>query len=66
MTQDRLGDLNLLAKCQLPSSSVWEWRCLEDIFTKDESVNESMSDGVVCRAAPATHGLVALKNVENL
>ena len=37
---------------------VWEQHCLEDIFTKDEQLNESVSDEGVCKTAQATPGLL--------
>ena len=41
--------------------TIWEWRCLRRIFTKDQRVTEFLNDLMngkdVCRAAPATLGL---------
>ena len=43
---------------------VWEWRCFEDIFTKDELPNEWINELInykgVCRTAPATPGLLKI------
>ena len=36
------------------SLMVWDWQCLEDIFTNHEWIN----DEAVCRTAPATPGLL--------
>ena len=58
MTHDRWGEVNILSKCQLPSSYVWEWRCSEDISTKDHSLGYLMNDEGVSRTAPATPGLL--------
>ena len=38
--------------------TVWEWRYLEAIFTKDESVSEGLKYISVCKTAPATPGLL--------
>ena len=40
---------------------VWDWQCLEDIWTKgsvNQSVSQLISDGGDCRTAPATPGLL--------
>ena len=39
---------------------VWEWRCYEDISTKDDLLTESMSNEGVRRTAPATPGLLKI------
>ena len=39
---------------------VWDWQCLEDIWTKG-SVNQSVNDGGDCKTAPATPGLLNTK-----
>ena len=41
--------------------TVWEWRCLEDISTKDQLLNHLMSDKGVCRTALATPGLLNIE-----
>ena len=38
---------------------VWDWQCLEDIWTKG-SVSHSISDGGDCRTVPATPGLLIM------
>ena len=38
--------------------TVWKWRFVEDIFTKDHSLSLLINDKGVCRTAPATPGLV--------
>ena len=38
--------------------TVWEWRCSEDISTKDDWLSYLMNDEGVCRTAPATPGLL--------
>ena len=42
------------------SLTIWEWRCFEDIFTKDELMIQLINDEGVCRTAPAKLGLVTL------
>ena len=32
--------------------------CFEDLEEKDDSINQSITDGGVCRTAPATPGLL--------
>ena len=43
--------------CSSLAFTVWEWRFVEDVFTKDESLtdwmNELISDKAVCRTAPS-------------
>ena len=44
---------------------VWDWLCWEDIVTKGSLthlMNQSMNDGGYCRTAPATPGLLMIKN----
>ena len=43
--------------------TVWELWCFEDIFTKDESLSQWMSDDAVCRTAPATPGLLNILQI---
>ena len=61
VTRDTWWGVNILSKFQLPSSNglgfmmSWRWRgkgWLSDL------INESMNDEGVCRAAPATPGLL--------
>ena len=37
-----------------------EWRFIEDIFTKDDSITDLIGDRGVCRTAPATPGLFTI------
>ena len=37
---------------------VWEGQCYVDIFKKDDSVTQLMSDKGICRTAPGTPGLI--------
>ena len=60
MTHDRWGRWTLSQNFSSLSLMVWEWRCLEDIFTKDELPNESTSEEGVCRTAPGTPGLLII------
>ena len=48
--------------------TIWEWRCFEDIFTKDHWVSELVNDECVCRTSPATPGLlnILLKSYSNI
>ena len=41
--------------------TVWEWRCLEDIFTKYDLATQFINQKGVCRTAPATPGLLIIK-----
>ena len=41
-----------------PSSTIWPWRRRKVISTKDDLVNQLMSDKGACRTAPATPGLL--------
>ena len=48
------------------SLPVWDWQCLEDIWTKGsvtELFNELMNDQGDCRTAPATPGLLNITNI---
>ena len=38
--------------------AVWEIQYFEDIFTKDDLINESVNDDGVFRTAPATPGVL--------
>ena len=38
----------------------WDLRCLEDLQEKDQLPTQLMRDEAVCRAAPATPGLVII------
>ena len=61
ITRDSWGEVNLLSKVQLIFSlhlTVWEWKCFVYIFTKNESVSQSVNHKGVCRAALATLGLL--------
>ena len=43
--------------------TAWEWKFVEDIFTKDhwlKLINELMNEEGVCRTAPATLGLLMI------
>ena len=40
MTHDRWGEVNILSKLHILALTVLEWRFVEDIFTKDESLTE--------------------------
>ena len=42
---------------------VWDWRCLEDLEEKGDSLNQSISNRGACRTAPATPGLLKLDGV---
>ena len=44
MTLDRLGEVKLLSNFSSLALSALERRCLEDILTKDDSINESMDE----------------------
>ena len=50
VTHDRWGEVNFVSKFQ--------WRCSEDISTKDDLLTKSMSNKGVCRTALATPGLL--------
>ena len=39
---------------------VWDIQCLEDIFTKDDSVSDLIYGKGVCRTVPATPGLLII------
>ena len=47
------------------TSSTWLFR-QQDLEEKDESVNEVISDGGVCRTAPATPGLLNIVDARTL
>ena len=36
----------------------WDLWCFKDLEEKDDSLDQLISDGVVCRTAPATPGLL--------
>ena len=40
---------------------VWDLWCIEDLEEKDDLLDRSISDGGVCRTAPATPGLLNIE-----
>ena len=49
--------MNILSKLQLSSSNGLGVMTFEDLEEKDDSLNQLISGGGVCRKAPATPGL---------
>ena len=62
LTHDIWGEVNLLSKFQLTSSTVWEWSFVEDIFTKDQWVSDLKHYKGVCTTDPATPGLLIINH----
>ena len=61
MKREMWGKVNLLFKnFSFLAFWVWEWRCSEDIFTKDDWLNEWMNCKGVLRTVPATADLVII------
>ena len=56
LTCDRWGEVHFLSKFSAPQFSLF--RCFEEIFTKDDSLNESMNNKGVCKTGLATSGLL--------